>query len=180
MPRKGRRAVKAARAREKALKAEGRMDKVLRGKELTKVQEFVVAHLKTQKGREDTFTSMLDGKQVAEELRRWCKGQTKLEVTLDIMMRECRPCGAIKWDCVCGMFWGDGEREYPEQQDQMEWDGDEEEWTDEDEDDEYEGFAAELLASPDPNTPLRKAANPEGAVAMKQKKGGQRALFASK
>ena len=80
--------MKAARAREEALKAESRMDKVLRGKELTKVQEFVVAHLKAQKGREDTFTSILDGKQVAEELRRWCKGQTKLEVTLDIMMRE--------------------------------------------------------------------------------------------
>ena len=40
MPRKGRRAAKAARAREEALKAERRMGEVLRGKELTEVEEF--------------------------------------------------------------------------------------------------------------------------------------------
>ena len=51
MPRKGRRAVKAARAREEALKAERRMGEVLRGKELTEVKDFVVAHSTNLKPR---------------------------------------------------------------------------------------------------------------------------------
>ena len=69
MPRKGRRAVKAARAREEALKAERRMGEVLRGKELTEVKEFVEAHSRAQAEREAAFSRFLNGKQVAEELR---------------------------------------------------------------------------------------------------------------
>ena len=45
IPRKGRRAMKAARAREGALKAERRMGEVLRGKGLTEVKKSVAPPL---------------------------------------------------------------------------------------------------------------------------------------
>ena len=136
MPKKGRRAAKAVRAREEAPKAKRRMGEVLRGKELTEVKEFAVAHSRAQTEREDSFRSFLDGEQVTEEIARWCKGQSKLQVALDIMSGDC-VCGVIKWRCNCGMFWGDGETQYPEQEpDQREWDGEEDEWT-EDEEDEF-------------------------------------------
>ena len=53
MPRKGRRAAKALRAREKALEAECTMvyrvgEEVLRGKELAEVKEFAEAHSRAQ------------------------------------------------------------------------------------------------------------------------------------
>ena len=81
------------------------------------------------------FSRFLNGKQVAEELRDWCRGESKLEVALTIMARNCRNCGVIKWRCNCGMFWGEGETQYqPDQTDGFE----EEEDETEDEEDEFD------------------------------------------
>ena len=62
------------------------MGEVLRGKELTEVKDFVVAHSRAQTEREDSFRSFLDGEQITKEIARWCKGQSKLhpQVALDI------------------------------------------------------------------------------------------------
>ena len=95
--------MKAARAREEALKAERRMGEVLRGKELTEVKEFVEAHSRAQAEREAAFSRFLNGRQVAGELRDWCRGESKLDVALTIMARNCRNCGVIKWRCNCGV-----------------------------------------------------------------------------
>ena len=180
MPRKGRRAVKAARAREEALKAERRMGEVLRGKELTEVKEFVEAHSRAQaERREAAFSRFLNGKQVAGELRDWCRGESKLEVALTIMARNCRNCGVIKWRCNCGMFWGEGETQYqPDQTDGFE---EEEDETEEDEDEfEIEELAAWIEGTPQVKSKKKQAASPEGANATKQKTGGRRSLFAAK
>ena len=94
------------------------MGEVLRGKELTEVKEFAVAHSRAQTEKEAAFSRFLDGEQATKEIVRWCKGQSKLQVALDItngMSRDC-VCGVIKWRCNCGMFWGDGETHYPEQE----------------------------------------------------------------
>ena len=179
MPRKGRRAVKAARAREEALKAERRMGEVLRGKELTEVRGFVVAHSRAQAEREAAFSRFLDGKQVARELQDWCRGQPKLNVALEIMARDCRNCGIIKWRCNCGMFWGEGETQYqPDQTDGLE----EEEDETEDEEDEFEieELAAWIEGTPQVKSKKKQAASPEGANATKKKTGGRRSLFAAK
>ena len=79
-----------ARCAAEALKAERRMGEVLRGKELTEVKDFVVAHSRAQKDREAAFSRFLNGKQVAGELRDWCRGESKLDVALTIMARNCR------------------------------------------------------------------------------------------
>ena len=55
--------MKAARAREEALKAERRMGEVLRGKELTEVKEFVEAHSRAQAEREAAFSRFVNGEQ---------------------------------------------------------------------------------------------------------------------
>ena len=57
MPRKGRRAVKAARAREEALKAERRMGEVLRGKELTEVMKRNSSRLTPERKRKERLPS---------------------------------------------------------------------------------------------------------------------------
>ena len=178
MPRKGRRAVKAARAREEALKAERRMDEVLRGKELTEVKDFVVAHSRAQKDREDAFSRFVNGEQVAGELRDWCRGESKLDVALTIMARNCRNCGVIKWRCNCGVFWGEGETKY--QPDQTDGFAEEDETEDEEDEFDIDELAAWIEGTPQVHSKKEQHASPEGANATKKKTGGRRSLFASK
>ena len=51
-----------------------------RGKELTEVKEFAEAHSRAQAEREAAFSRFLNGKQVAGELRDWCRGESTLDV----------------------------------------------------------------------------------------------------
>ena len=197
MGRKQRLAMEAACAREEALKAVRRMGKVLRGRELTKVIAFTEAKMQEHKEREDSFWRFVGGDQVRSESEKY--GDAQMVAAYDIMLRNCPECGDCKWDCRCGMIWGDGctlvldeayrktsaactadevSGETSETEDvstEMESDSEEEE-------DEFdvEEPAAWIEGTPKVKAKKEKHASPEGANAQKKRTGGRRSLFASK
>jgi len=93
MGRKQRLAMEAACAREEALKAERRMGKVLRGREMSKVIAFTDEEkMLEHKEREDAFWRLVRGKQVRGESKKY--GETQMVAAYDIMLRHCPECGA--------------------------------------------------------------------------------------